>query len=121
MKKSELTIVTGERHRLTPYAWGDRSIMVDEDAVTESTREAFGLDEAPDPDSDQNDKPEWVQVYRDANGQHYAVTDADVRRDAYRKTEIPEYWAKCDDPTQPDQYGSVWVAQSWSSFDDEEE
>jgi hypothetical protein len=95
--------------------------MIDEDAVAESTRAAFEMDETPDADADDNDRPEWAQVYRAATGQHYAVTDADVRRNVYNKTEIPEYYAKCDDPTKPDQYGSVWVSQHWAEFDDEEE
>ena len=123
MKRSELTM-TGETYRMTPYKWGEQSIMVDEDAVAKSTAEAFEIPvEQCDPDSDPNDRPESVDIARDAEGNYYAILHPYEKTSWGHKTgemANENMYKLCQNPAEAVHGSAELYGMSWEIFDDEE-
>jgi len=124
MKRSEL-IMTGEIYRLTPYNWGETSIMIDEDAVAQCYADAAGVsvDEF-DPDGDQNNKPESVEIATDGDGNFYAILEPFEKTSWGHKTgEMcnENMYMKCQDPSEVDDDGAVLLySNKWQIFDEDE-
>lgn len=120
MKRSELTL-TGETYRITPKAWGEPCLMIDEGEVSEMMTETFG--EECDPDSDPFDKPENVEIATDEQGNYFALSIQYEGTSWGRKTgEIfgANLYMPIADPNKPEN-GCCKLLGSWETFDDEDE
>jgi len=115
MLRSELTL-TGEIYRLTPDCWGNTSVMVDEDAVSRSTAEAFGIGSA-DPDADPNSRPESVEIARDANGNFYAILVPFAQNGVEYNTGM---FKSCGDPATATDGSVMLYGTGWQAFEDAE-
>ena len=85
MKKTELKMT--DYYRITPVCWGEPSIMIDEQEAAKAVKECACLDELPDPDEDENDRPMEIQV-GEYDGRFFAVHD-DGDADHYQEIESP--------------------------------
>lgn len=115
MKRSELT-TTGKTYRLTPDNWGDNSIMVDETAAITFMEKSLGC--PCDPDADENNKPETVEIFTNSDGNLFAILEPFTRNG---ETHNNNMFKPCDDPALADNglagiYGSFWLI-----FEEEEE
>ena len=121
MKRSELKTIGN--YRLTPASWGSESyIMIDEDVAADAMKGSFNMDEAPNPDENENDKPEPVEIVTDDKGNFFAITDPIYERSySGKKSMIQDYmYSKCQNPDEA-RDGTVELYGNWKTFDDEEE
>jgi len=116
MKRSELKM-TGDTFRLTPAKWGETCIMVDEDAVSEAMTESFG--EPCDPDDDDFDKPETVEIATDTDGNFYAILEPYRSRDGIWHNE--NMFRKCQNPADASDGAAELYDRTWDTFDDKDD
>jgi hypothetical protein len=118
MKRSELKNEIGA-YRLTPDSWGDNCIMIDEDAVCQASADAAGVDVSEyDPDGYDNNRPDSVVVWTDANGKFYAVMVPFTNRQ--KETFNDNLYRACQNPGEATDGGALLYGQTWKSFEDDE-
>jgi hypothetical protein len=116
MKRSELKM-TGETYRMTPANWGDSAIMIDEDAASEAMAECFG--EPCDPDSDESNKPENVEIAIDTDGNFFAILEPYWDRQS-KQWHNENLYLKCQNPADAANGTAEIYWQKWEMFDDED-
>ena len=109
MKKSELKII-GD-YRLSPDAWGDQYIMIDEQECSAELAEVFKIPvEQCDPDRHENSHPEHVQLAVDSNGNHF-VLGTGANDGAFRP---------CESLSDARRGSIGFTSCSWEKFDEED-
>ena len=122
MKKSELTL-TGETYRLTPDNWGDSSIMVDENAISESTANVFDIDIS-ECDPNENGKLDSVDIAIDKDGKFYALLHPYEATSWGHKTGImhnENMYRECANPANTTFGAASLYGDTWEIFDEEED